>query len=179
MAEPTCTPVAAAATTGSSFTRSAARASQLELPGFTHEIVPEAVVRLLVHQAKPGLLVDLPGGEQDAVGPERELAVAALPREPDALGHEPGADAEAAGAGLDQQQAQPGDGLRPPDHEHRADGLGVLLRDPAALPLRLVVLDELGHDGGHQRLEALVPSVFLGVERAVPAHHPAHVAPLR
>src|SRR5439155_290127 len=58
----------------------------------------------------------------------------------------------------------------------RADALAAALGDPAALARRIEVLDEPGDDPGHQRLEALVPAVFLGVERAVPLHHPAQVA---
>src|SRR5260370_66996 len=141
-------------------------------------VVAEAPVRLLVDQAEAGGLVDAPGGAQHAVGPQRELPVAGVPREAHALVHEARADAEPARLRLDQQQPQLGDGLRVLDEEHGADDLAVLLRDPAALPPRVVVLDERRHDARDQRLEALVPAVLLRVQRAVAVDEPAHVARL-
>ena len=47
------------------------------------------------------------------------------------------------------------------DHEHAAHRLAVHLGDPAALALRIEVIEEIRHDPGHQRLEALVPAVLL------------------
>src|SRR5439155_26087059 len=89
---------------------------------------------------------------------------------------QPPADPASARLGLDDQQAQLCGRSRLLDDEHRADALATAFCDPAALARRIEVLDEPGDDPGHQRLEALVPAVFLGVERAVPLHHPAQVA---
>ena len=55
------------------------RRSQGQLPGLAHQVVPEAVVRLLVHQPEAGLLVDAPRGAQHVVGPQRDRAVARPP----------------------------------------------------------------------------------------------------
>src|SRR2546427_8137100 len=131
-------------------------------------------MRLFVHQAEAGLLVDAPGGMQHVVCPQRELAVADLAGEAHALLHEAFADAEAARPGLDEEQTQPGDRLRFLDAKHRPHVLTVQLRDPAALPLRVVVTDELGDDVRDQRLELLAPAVFPGVQHAVALNHPAH-----
>jgi hypothetical protein len=38
----------------------------------------EAVVALLVDEAEAGFLVDVAGGEEDAVGPQRDLPVPGL-----------------------------------------------------------------------------------------------------
>src|SRR3989449_7624508 len=89
---------------------------------------------------------------------------------------QPPAEAAATRPGFDDQQPQLGGRSRLLDDEHRADALAVHLGDPAALERGIEVLDEPGDDPGHQRLEALVPAVFLCVERAVPLHYPAQVA---
>ena len=51
---------------------------QRELPGLADEVVAEAVVRLGVRQYIAGLAVDRARGEQVAVGPEHDLAVAGV-----------------------------------------------------------------------------------------------------
>jgi hypothetical protein len=56
---------------------------------------------------------------------------------------------------------------------------GPLLGDPAGFARRIEAVDEIGGDACHQRLEAPVPAVLAGVERAVAADHPADVAALR
>src|SRR5712691_1933800 len=157
-------------------TRVAARRSQVEIPGLPHQVGTEAAMRLFVHQAEAGLFVDTPGRLQHVVRPQGELAVADLAGEAHALLHEAFADAEAARPGLDEEQTQPGDRLRFLDAKHRAHVLTVQLRDPAALPLRVVVADELGDDVRDQRLELLAPAVFPGVQRAVALNDPPHVA---
>jgi hypothetical protein len=80
--------------------------------------------------------------------------------------------------GLDEQQAELGHRFRVLDDEHGADDLAVLFRDPAAFLLRVVPGDEPGYDARDQRLEALIPPVLLGVQRAVTVDDPAHVAGL-
>src|SRR5438874_9836257 len=76
---------------------------------------------------------------------------------------------------LDNQEPQLGAARAFLHHEYRADRLAVHLGDPAALALRVEVLDEFGGDLGDQRLEAHAPAVFLLVDRAVRPDHPAHV----
>src|SRR5437016_7513375 len=150
--------------------------SQRELPELADEFVAEARVPLLSHPPETALLVDRARRGEIRLRPEHELAVALGARKGDAFFDQPPAEPAAARRGLDDQQAQLGGRSRLLDDEHRADALAAALGDPAALARRIEVLDEPGDDPGHQRLEALVPAVFLGVERAVPLHHPAQVA---
>lgn len=77
---------------------------------------------------------------------------------------------------FDQQKAQLGHGLVLFDQEHAAEKLTIALGDPAALPMRLQLLDEVGDDMRHQGLEALIPAILAGVEHAVTVHDQAHVA---
>ena len=83
---------------------------------------------------------------------------------------------EAARRRLDEQQAKLRDRLRFGNDEDRADDLSVALGDPAALALRIEVVDEVGDDARDEGLEAFVPAVLLGVEHAVAMDDPAHVA---
>src|SRR5262249_38122923 len=57
-----------------------------------------------------------------------------------------------------------------------ADRLAIDLGDPAALALSIETAQKFRRELGDQRLELLVPAIFLGVKRAVPADHPAHIA---
>jgi len=59
-------------------TEGAARLLQREFPRLPDQVAAEAPVPLRMDQAKPGFLVDVPGSEQDAVGPEDNLPVANL-----------------------------------------------------------------------------------------------------
>src|SRR5688572_1417423 len=45
------------------------RSAQVQLPGLAHQVVPEAVVPVLFHQAEAGSLVDATGGMEHVVGP--------------------------------------------------------------------------------------------------------------
>ena len=104
------------------------------------------------------------------------LAVSGGTREADALVHQTAADAQSARLGLDQEQAQLADRLCRLDQKDASHTLAIALGDPAPLALGVEVIDESGDDAGHERLEVLVPAVLLGVQRAVPLDHPAHVA---
>src|SRR6266513_2253799 len=119
-----------------------------------------------LHRREAGPLVDAPRRD--------ELAIARGPGERDALVDEPLSDPVPARAGFDEQQPELRDGVALPDAEDRADPLAVELGDPAALALRVEVLDELRDDGRDEGLEALVPAVLLPVERAVTLDDPAH-----
>src|SRR4030095_9729437 len=110
MAEPTWMPVAAAAAAALRFT--GAPASELQVPGLPDQVVAEAVMALLVHEAIARALVDAPRGHEDAIGPERNLPVARLAREALALGDEARADAEAARWRLHEQEHRLGHGRR-------------------------------------------------------------------
>ena len=133
-------------------------------PRLRDEIVAETVMRFLLHQAETGLLVEVPGGIETLVGPERDLPVARLSREADALGHEAPADAESSRGRLDEEQPELGDGRGLPDQEDAADVLAIPLGDPASLPLRIEVSEEPGRDLGDQRLELRIPAVLFRVD---------------
>ena len=108
------------------------------------------------------------------------LRVAGMAGEAQAFLHEPPADAEAAGGGLDQQQAELGDLVALAHHHHRAQDLPLALGDPAALAPGVEVAQEFGRDLRHQRLEAVVPAIFPGIERAMAMDDPAEIAgPMR
>jgi len=88
---------------------------------------------------------------------------------------EPPADAQSAGARLDEQQAQLRDAVVLSDAEDAAGALAVDFGDPRSLALGIVRVDVVRDDARDERLERLVPAVFLRVERAVAADHPAEV----
>src|SRR5690606_16854561 len=101
------------------------RYSQLQLPRLADEIMTETVMRLCVYQPVSLLLIDVPGGDQDAVRPQGDLAVADLAREPGAFLNEPATDPQPAGLRLDEQESQLGHVgmLGMFDQEDRADVL--------------------------------------------------------
>src|SRR5437660_682879 len=149
---------------------------QAELPGLRDQVVAEALVRLLLEQPKADAGVDVARRQQIALRPQPHLAVTGGTREADALVHQTAADAQPARLRLDQEQAQLADRLCRLDQKDASHTLAMALGDPAPLALGVEVIDESGDDAGHERLEVLVPAVLLGVQRAVPLDHPAHVA---
>src|SRR5207302_67863 len=64
--------------------------SQLQLPGLGDEVLAEAVVLLLAHDAEARRLVQASSRAQLALGPQHDLAVARRAREANALIHEAG-----------------------------------------------------------------------------------------
>src|ERR1700722_1300167 len=100
-------------------------------PGLAHHALAERVVGVLAGEGEPGRLVDLAGGRQLVVGPQGDVGVPDLTAELQALPDEGGAETEAAGPRLDQQQAEPGGGLAVGYAEDRARRDAVALRDPA------------------------------------------------
>ena len=95
--------------------------SQLALPGLADQVLAKAAVRLGRHQHEAGVLIDLAGGDQNALGPQRDLAIAAGLRERDAFADQPLAEPLSAPGRIDQQQAQLGDVVAVPDQKYRAD----------------------------------------------------------
>src|SRR5713101_1062115 len=152
--------------------------SQLQLPGFSCQVITKGVVPLFAGQAEAGLFVDVPGGMEDALRPERDLSIACLAGKAHTFAHQAGADAQPPRRRLNQQQAQLGHGLRLFDQEDGAYDLTIFLGDPAALPFGVVMLNELGDDASDQGLKAFVPSVLLGIKHAVAVHDPSHIAGL-
>ena len=140
--------------------------------------MPEAVVRLLMHQAETGCVVNVPGGTQNAVGPQRDLPIADLSCESYAFAHQAAADSLPAHLRLDQQQTESRDCLRLFHQEDRANDLAALLCDPATVSVGVKALNELCDDAGNQRLKALVPPIFLGIQHPVAMNNPTEVAGL-
>lgn len=133
--------------------------SEPQVPGLADELVAEAVVWLVVDEPESRSLAEVASGVKDVAGPEGNPFVAGRSGEADALVDRPRANAQPTGGRLDQQHAEPGDRLRLPDKKHRADHLAIALGDPAALPLRIVRLDEGSQDAGDEGFEPLVPAV--------------------
>src|SRR5262245_29408304 len=79
---------------------------EVELPGLGHEVEAETAVRLLGDQPEARLLVHAAGSPEVALRPERDLPVARLPGEANALVHEPPPQAEAPGLRLEEEQAE-------------------------------------------------------------------------
>ena len=52
-------------------------ASQFELPGFADQALAETAVRLGGDQLEAGFLIDFARGDENALGPQRDLAIAA------------------------------------------------------------------------------------------------------
>src|ERR1700744_3011382 len=66
------------------------------------------------------------------------------------------------------------------DQEDVPYALAVDLGDPAALPDRIEVRDELVDDSCNQRLERFVPSILFGIAETLLIDHPAHISnPMR
>src|SRR5215211_7387624 len=151
---------------------------QLQLPVLADEVLAEAVMLFFLYHLEPFLLVDAPGGVEHAVGPERELFVAAAPGETDALLDEVGAQAQATGLWLDQEKPQFGDRIAGLYNKDATDDLAVHLGDPATLFGQVVIIDEVRYDTGDQSLEALVPAVLSRIKYTVPMYNPSHVARL-
>src|SRR3989442_5538569 len=138
IAAPTWTAATAAAAAGSAFIErpgGSAPASQRQLPRLSDQVVTKAPMPFAVHELEARALVDAPSGDEHAVRPERDRAIAGLPREADAFGHEPSADAEASRARLDEQEPELCDGFRSLDDEDGADDVALALGDPAAFSL--------------------------------------------
>eukprot|EP01035_Chromulina_nebulosa_P031621 gene31621-42163_t len=99
--------------------------SQHQLPRLPDQVLPEAAMRLLRDQHEAGLLIDLACSAEIALGPQRDLAIAAALRERDAFAHQALPEPQAAAGGVHQQQPQLCDVVGVPDQEHRADRLAV------------------------------------------------------
>jgi len=66
------------------------------------------MVGFFLNELEPLLLVDVPGGVEHAVRPERQGLVAAATGETDAFFDEAGTQAQTPRSGLDQEKPEPG-----------------------------------------------------------------------
>src|SRR5258708_2990843 len=148
--------------------------SKLQIPGLADEIDAKAVMLLFLHPLESGARVDAARGDQDALGPQRDRAVAAVFCEADALLDQRTADTEPARFFFHQQQAQFRDLVGSLDQEDRADRLAAHFGNPAVLAPGIEVAAELRGGLGDQPFKTHVPAIFLRIERAAPRHHPAN-----
>src|ERR1700730_4431058 len=130
-------------------------------------------MRFSKYETVAGLLVEVPRGQQFALRPKRNLPISRLPRKLGTFVYQSRSDSHPSRGRLHQQQTQPGNFVRLRNQEHRADYFAIFLGDPATLALRVISLYEFGHDGSRQRLEALIISVLLPIEQALPVNNPA------
>src|SRR5215813_4008152 len=135
----------------------------------------EAVMCFLSHELEPGSFIDAPCRYKDAVGPEHHCFVAVAPREADALFDETGAEAQTTRLRFNQKQSEFGDRLTGLHDKHGADDFTPHLGYPAAFSCRVVVVDEVRDDLGHERFKAFIPAILLSVQDTVSVRDPAHV----
>src|SRR5690348_21750 len=102
-----------------------------ELPMLAHEIVTEASMRLLADEVEASALIDPTCGNENALCPERDLAITRPTREADAFRDQAPADVASARLGLDQKQPELCRLFRLFDEKDRADIDPVALGDPA------------------------------------------------
>jgi hypothetical protein len=135
---------------------------------------------LLLDESKAGFLVNSPGGVENAVRPERYFPVASFPSEALALLHQMPSQTETPRRGFDQEQAKLRNFIGFVHQKHGAGAAAIPFRNPAGFPLGIEVPDELSGDLGDERLEGVVPPVFLCIQSAVPFDHPSQIAcPMR
>src|ERR1700724_3404395 len=88
---------------------------QLHLPGLANQALAETAVGFARDLHESGVLIDLARGEQDALGPQRDFAIAAGPRKRDAFPDQPPPQTQSAPGRIDQQQPQFGNLVAVPD----------------------------------------------------------------
>src|SRR3981081_3659119 len=141
-----------------------APACHCALPGLADQVLAETAVRLGGHQHETGILINLARGEQNALGPQRDLAIAAGLRKRDAFADQPFAQSLSASGRIDQQQTQFGDIVGMPDQKYRADLDAVDIGDPAAFPRSIERGEIFCRDLRDQAFERGVEAVFAGIE---------------
>src|SRR3954468_20077171 len=127
---------------------------QFQFPELADRLGPEGVVHLgprQLFEARPA--IDRARCGEVRVRPQDELLVAFGAGKGDALLHQPSAEARATGSRLEQQQAQLGSRPVFSYDKDTPQPAAALLRDPATLPCRIEVLQEILDDLRDQRLE--------------------------
>src|SRR5207237_1254404 len=130
----------------------------------------------LVDELKAGALIEAPGVAQHVIGPQHDPRVTGGSREAHRLVDQARAGAHSPRPRFDQQQPELSGLVVAADRQHAASRSAVDLGDPSPFPARVPLLGEVGNDAGDESLEALVPAVLLGVDRAVALDYPAQVA---
>jgi hypothetical protein len=120
--------------------------------------VAKTVVRFLPDEHKSGSLINIPRRDKNVVGPQYHFPVALAPGESDTFVHQAFSQTDAASPRVDQQQAKLGHFLTVLYDKCGTDNLSTHLRDPAAFPLGIVMVDKIGTDLRNQRLKAFIPA---------------------
>src|SRR3954452_19899677 len=118
---------------------SAVEASEIPLPRFPNQILPEAVMRLGLHEVEACTLIDAPRGDQDALRPQRHLAVAPLACALDALLDQRAADTESPRFFSPLKQPKCGTLVGAFDQKNGAARLAIHFRNPAVLARGVIV----------------------------------------
>src|SRR5215212_6681943 len=149
---------------------------QIKLPGLSNEMCSETMMLLFTNPAETCALVDAPRGDEDALCPEGDRLVAGRPCMVNALRGQSAPDPEPARFLFDEQQTQFRDLVGRLDQENGPDWFSIDLCDPAAFAQRVVRAEKLRTNFGYEGFKTRVPSVFFGVDRAVPGNDPTDVA---
>src|SRR5207248_11736589 len=112
---------------------------QEQLAGLGDQVLGKAVVRLLVDFDKTRSGIDVARGEQVALRPQSNLAVADGPGKADELVDQAPADAQTARFWLNQEQAQFANPRRRLDQKHAAQRLTIAFGNPAPVAARDVL----------------------------------------
>src|SRR5688500_12213744 len=94
---------------------------EIALPGLADQALSKTAMRFGRHQLEDGVLVDATRGDQNALRPQRDLAIAAGFCEGDAFADQFLAEPLSAPGRFDQQQPQLGDIVAVLDQKYRAD----------------------------------------------------------
>ena len=152
---------------------------QIELVGLTDELDAEAVVWLLLDQVEAVAEVDTASSGERMIGPQLHTPVARRFGKLERRAHQARADVSTAGARVDEQDPQPGCLWIVAAHaEDAAGSLAAELGDPGRVVFIAGFACVVGHDPGHERLEAGIPAELGGVHLTVGHHHPAEIARL-
>src|SRR5829696_3021633 len=122
-----------------------ARESQHQLPGLSYQIMPEAMMRLLVDEPEAHRFVDAAGGGKHVIRLQGDLSVAGLSGEADTFFHQAAADAKPAYFRIVEEMSLLRHILRLPAEQHTSDDLAIPLGDPTTLQFRVALPDELSH----------------------------------
>src|SRR5271170_2643462 len=139
--------------------------------------MPERMMRAFLREDKPSGLVDAARGDEDVVGPQRDLGVAEFTCTPYARIDQLAPDPEAARVRLDIEQPELARcGIVALRQEHRADDRAVSLGDPGVFLPVVEMGDEFGENFADQPLEGPVPAVFPGVQEHLAVRDEAEIA---
>lgn len=130
---------------------------------------------LLIDQLESGRFVDLSRGMEDVVCPQLHLLVIAGSREIDAFVDESSAESKPACIGLDEKESKLSDRVGLRNQKNTSDSLSTSPGDPASLADGIEFLGEFRYDLLDEILEAVIPTVFFGINLTVTPDHPIEV----